>query len=60
MEQLPLKFYYENKNGEHMSRFTNDVDIINPMLSSTCVSLVSGIVTLCTTIILKIQRLLYK
>ncbi|MFI3231172.1 MAG: ABC transporter ATP-binding protein [bacterium] len=52
MEKLPLKFYDENKNGELMSRFTNDIDIINQMLSSTCVSLVSGVVTLATTVII--------
>lgn len=52
MEKLPLKFYDGNKNGELMSRFTNDVDIVNQMLSTTCVSLVSGVVTLATTIII--------
>ncbi len=50
MEQLPLRFYDRNKNGDLMSKFTNDVDVVNQMLSSTCVSLVSGIVTLGMTI----------
>ncbi len=50
MEKLPLKFYDANQNGELMSRFTNDVDIINQMLSTTCVSLVSGVVTLAATV----------
>lgn len=50
MEKLPLKFYDANQNGELMSRFTNDVDIVNQMLSTTCVSLVSGVVTLVATV----------
>ncbi|MFI3249596.1 MAG: ABC transporter ATP-binding protein [Eubacteriales bacterium] len=50
MEKLPLHFYDRNKNGDLMSKFTNDVDVVNQMLSTTCVSLVSGIVTLTMTI----------
>ncbi|MFI3115625.1 MAG: ABC transporter ATP-binding protein, partial [Clostridia bacterium] len=50
MEKLPLRFYDQNRNGDLMSKFTNDVDVVNQMLSSTCVSLVSGIVTLTMTI----------
>lgn len=52
MEKLPLRFYDKNKNGDLMSKFTNDVDVVNQMLSSTFVSLVSGIVTLATTIVI--------
>lgn len=50
MEKLPLRFYDQNRNGDLMSKFTNDVDVVNQMLSSTCVSLLSGIVTLVMTI----------
>lgn len=50
MEQLPLQFYDENKNGDLMSKFTNDVDVVNQMLSTTCVSLVSGVMTLAMTV----------
>ncbi len=50
MEKLPLRFYDQNENGDLMSKFTNDVDVVNQMLSSTCVSLLSGIVTLTMTI----------
>lgn len=50
MEKLPLSFYDRNKNGDLMSKFTNDVDVINQMLSTTFVSLLSGIVTLIMTV----------
>lgn len=50
MEKLPLRFFDTNKNGDLMSRFTNDVDSVNQMLSTTCVSLVSGVFTVITTV----------
>ncbi len=52
MQALPIRFYDRNKNGDLMSRYTNDVDIINQMLSNTAVSLVSGVFTLATTVII--------
>ncbi len=52
MQTLPIRFYDRNKNGDVMSRYTNDVDIINQMLSNTAVSLVSGVFTLATTVII--------
>ncbi len=42
MQKLPLRFYDTNNNGDLMSRFTNDVDTIGNMLSSTLVQLFSG------------------
>ncbi|MFI3206571.1 MAG: ABC transporter ATP-binding protein [Clostridia bacterium] len=50
MQKLPIKFFDKNKNGDLMSRFTNDVDIVNQMLSSTAISLVTGVFTLATTV----------
>ncbi len=52
MQKLPLRFYDRNKNGDLMSKFTNDVDVINSMLSTTCANLVSGVFTLLTTVII--------
>lgn len=52
MQKLPLRFYDRNKNGDLMSKFTNDVDVINSMLSTTCANLVSGVFTLITTVII--------
>ncbi len=49
LSRLPLKYFDENNNGDLMSRFTNDVDAISNMLSTTCVQLISGVVTIITT-----------
>ena len=38
MQKLPVRFYDTNNNGDLMSRFTNDVDTVGQMLSSTPVS----------------------
>ncbi len=50
MQKLPIQFFDTHKNGDLMSRFTNDVDSVNQMLSSTATSLVSGVFTLVTTV----------
>ena len=39
MQKLPVRFYDTNNNGDLMSRFTNDVDTVGQMLSSTLVQL---------------------
>ena len=52
MQRLPLRFYDTNSNGDLMSRFTNDVDTIGNMLSSTLVQLFSGILSIIGTLIL--------
>ncbi|MFI3214247.1 MAG: ABC transporter ATP-binding protein [Eubacteriales bacterium] len=50
LQKLPLRYFDSNNNGDLMSRFTNDVDAISQMLSNTCVQLISGVITLITTI----------
>ncbi len=52
LKRLPIKYFDNNNNGDIMSRFTNDVDAVSTMLSDTCVHLISGIVTLATTLVL--------
>ncbi|OON96409.1 MAG: hypothetical protein ATN36_05560 [Epulopiscium sp. Nele67-Bin005] len=52
MQQLPLKFFDTNNNGDLMSRFTNDIDAMNQMLATTCVQLISGVTTLFATILI--------
>ena len=49
MQELPVKFYDTNANGDLMSRFTNDVDTIGMMLSNTIVQLFSGILSIIGT-----------
>lgn len=52
MQDLPVRFYDTNANGDLMSRFTNDVDTIGNMLSNTLVQLFSGILSIVGTFIL--------
>lgn len=54
MQELPVRFYDTNSNGDLMSRFTNDVDTIGQMLSNTLVQLFSGILSIGGTLILMI------
>ncbi len=50
LQKLPLRYFDANNNGDLMSRFTNDVDAISQMLSSTCVQLISGAITIVATV----------
>ena len=59
MQKLPLRFYDTNNNGDLMSRFTNDVDTIGNMLSSTLVQLFSGALSIMGTLILMIYTNIY-
>ncbi len=59
MQKLPLRFYDTNNNGDLMSRFTNDVDTIGNMLSSTLVQLFSGALSILGTLALMIYTNMY-
>lgn len=50
LESLPLKYFDTHNNGDLMSRFTNDIDTLNQLLSNTLVQLISGVITLIGTI----------
>lgn len=54
MQKLPVRFYDTNSNGDLMSRFTNDVDTIGQMLSSTLVQLFSGTLSIIGTLFLMV------
>lgn len=54
MQKLPVRFYDTHPNGDLMSRFTNDVDTIGMMLSSTLVQLFAGALSLVGTLALMI------
>ena len=51
MQRLPVRYFDANPTGETMSRFTNDVDNIDHMLSNTLTSLISGMITLLGTFV---------
>ena len=59
MQSLPLRYYDTNSNGDLMSRFTNDLDTIGNMLSSTLVQLFSGVLSLVGTLVLMIYTNIY-
>ena len=59
MQKLPLRFYDTNNNGDLMSRFTNDVDTIGNMLSSTLIQLFSGFLSIVGTLVLMIYTNIY-
>ena len=42
LQGLPVRYFDSESTGEVMSRFTNDVDNVEMMLSNTVVSLISG------------------
>lgn len=54
MQRLPVRFYDTNSNGDLMSRFTNDVDTIGQMLSTTLVQLFSGALSIVGTLVLMV------
>ena len=52
MQELPVKFYDGNTRGDLMSRFTNDIDNVGNMLSSTLISVFTAALTLAGTLAL--------
>ncbi len=59
LQALPVRYYDTNANGDIMSRFTNDVDTIGNMLSSTLVQLFSGALSLVGTFLLMVYTNVY-
>lgn len=45
MQKLPLNFFDTNSNGDLMSRYTNDVDIIGEMLNTTVIQIISSMIS---------------
>ena len=54
MARLPVRFFDSRPTGEIMSRFSNDVDNINVMISNSLTSIISGTVTLIGTLVFMI------
>lgn len=59
MQKLPIRYYDTHNNGDLMSRYTNDVDTIGQMLSSTLVQLFSGVLSIIGTLGLMIYTNIY-
>ena len=54
LQKLPVKYYDTHPRGDIMSRFTNDVDNVGAMLSTTLISVFSAVITLIGTLCLMI------
>ena len=54
LQRLPVRFFDSKPAGEIMSRFTNDIDNIDSMISNSLTSLISGAVTLIGTFVFMI------
>ena len=52
MQELPVRFYDGNTRGDLMSRFTNDIDNVGNMLSSSLISVFTAGLTLAGTLAL--------
>lgn len=55
MQSLPLRYFDGHPTGELMSRYTNDIDNIDTMLSNSLTSIFSGLVTLIGTFIFMVM-----
>lgn len=52
LQTLPISYFDNNRTGDIMSRFTNDIDTVGEMLSTTLIKIISGAVTIVGTVIL--------
>lgn len=49
VQRLPVRFFDTNNHGDIMSRFTNDVDAVGEMLTSTVVQIFAGVISIVGT-----------
>lgn len=52
MQSLPVRYYDGNTRGDLMSRFTNDIDNVGNLLSSSLISIFTAMLTLAGTLAL--------
>lgn len=50
LQQLPVSYYDRHQSGDLMSRFTNDIDTVSEMITSSLASILSNVVTFVCTI----------
>jgi len=55
LQKLPVSYYDSNSTGDIMSRFTNDIDVIETMFNTALINIVSGIITVIVTFIFMIS-----
>ena len=52
LQALPIRYFDTHAAGDIMSRFTNDVDAVGEMLSSTLIQILSGALSIVGTLVL--------
>lgn len=51
MQSLPIKYFDTNSHGDIMSRYTNDIETLNQMISQSMPQFISTVVTLTAVIV---------
>lgn len=51
MEKLPISYFDQNQHGDIMSRFTNDADTLQQMISQSLVNVLSSLITMAAVFI---------
>ncbi|MDY0387103.1 MAG: ABC transporter ATP-binding protein [Methanolobus sp.] len=54
LQTLPVEYFDTNSTGDIMSRFTNDVDRIETMFSTSLIHIISGVIAVVVTLIFMI------
>ncbi|MDO7205643.1 ABC transporter transmembrane domain-containing protein [Paraclostridium bifermentans] len=52
LQTLPIAYFDEHKNGDLMSRITNDIDNISSGISSSIAQIITSIITIFGTVIM--------
>lgn len=55
LQKLPVRFFDTENSGDIMSRFTNDIDQIDALISNSLVSVISGIISMFATLFIMIK-----
>ena len=55
MEALPISFFDSNKHGDIMSRYTNDIETLNDMISQSIPQAIGTFVTIVTVFIVQLS-----
>jgi ATP-binding cassette subfamily B protein len=55
VQKLPVRYFDTNSTGDIMSRFTNDVDIIETMFDTSLINIISGFITIVVTFIFMVN-----
>ena len=54
LQKLPVRYFDTNATGDIMSRFTNDIDVIETMFNTSLINIISGVITVIVTFIFMI------